>query len=186
LRQQHPDQSDYSGRRIPAAEQLKWSVSMKTLNDFIQNYTDHLRQGEIQVAYKGIFEFLGRLRSDCIKKYPSCEIGSIYPGYMDMSYFSLSTKALKDKGLKVAIVYLHEKGAFELWLSARNREIAAKSRALFREKLSDMKLFHDDRNPDAIMEYPLLSMPDFDDQDVLIERIEQGIEQFLARIENLL
>ena len=30
-----------------------------------------------------------------------------------MSYFSLSTKPLKDNGLKIAIVYLHEKGTFD-------------------------------------------------------------------------
>lgn len=159
---------------------------MKTLNDLILNYTEQIRHGDIQIAYKAIFEFLGLLRSDCMKKYPSCDIGSIYPGYMDMSYFSLSTKVLKDKGLKVAIVYLHEKGAFELWLAARNRDIAAEYSALFQGKLLDMILIHDQQNPDAIVEFPLLSSPDFENQVMLIDRIEQGIEQFLAIIENLL
>ncbi len=82
---------------------------MKTLNELIEAYTHHLHQGEIQVAYKGIMDFFGKLRAELIKKYPYYDVSSIYQGYMDMSYFSLTTKPLKDKGLKIAIVYLHEK-----------------------------------------------------------------------------
>ena len=97
---------------------------MKTLNQLIAEYTHCLRQGEIQIAYKGIMEFLGRLRAAFMKKYPHCDVSSIYQGYMDMSYYSLRMKAMKDKGLKIAIVYQHERGGFEVWLSARNRDIA--------------------------------------------------------------
>jgi hypothetical protein len=53
-------------------------------------------KGEIQIAYKGILEFLGKLRAEYIKKHPHYDVSSIYQGYMDMSYFSLSTKSLKD------------------------------------------------------------------------------------------
>lgn len=31
---------------------------MKTLNQLISDYTCHLQQGEIQLAYKGILEFI--------------------------------------------------------------------------------------------------------------------------------
>jgi len=45
---------------------MYWGIFMKTLNELINNYTCHLRQGEIQVAYKGILEFIGKLRADFI------------------------------------------------------------------------------------------------------------------------
>lgn len=83
---------------------------MKMLNKQIAAYTQQLQQGEIQIAYKGILAFMGKLRAAFIKKYPHYDVSNIYQGYLDMSYFSLSTKPLKDKGLKIAIVYLHEKG----------------------------------------------------------------------------
>lgn len=92
----------------------QWETNRKTLNELIKGYTHHVQEGEIQIAYKGIFEFLNRLRTTFIKKYPPYDVSSIYQGYMDMSYFSLSTKSLKDKGLKITIVYLHEKGVFEV------------------------------------------------------------------------
>lgn len=156
---------------------------LKTLNQLINEYTSQLQDGEIQVAYKGILEFIGKLRVDFIKKYPHYKIGSIYQGYMDMTYFSLMTEPLKEKGLKIAIVYLHEKGAFEVWLSARNRGTAKKYESLIRSNISeDIIVFHDDANPDAIIECTLTSSPNFEDQDLLTDSIEQGVKKFVTAI----
>jgi hypothetical protein len=144
-------------------------------------------QGEIQIAYKGILEFIGKLRADFVKKYPHYDISSIYQGYMDMSYFSLSTKPLKSKGLKIAIVYLHEKGCFEVWLSARNREISKVYEAAFSDNIFDgFAVFHDHDNQDAIIECTLISSPNFEDQKLLIDVIEQGAERFVTVVSNLL
>lgn len=43
---------------------------MKRLNKQIAAYTQQLRLGEIQMAYKGILAFIGKLRAAFIKKYP--------------------------------------------------------------------------------------------------------------------
>jgi hypothetical protein len=156
---------------------------MKALNQLISDYTCHLQQGEIQLAYKGILEFMGRLRADFIKKYPHYDTSSIYQGYMDMSYFSLSTKQFKDNGLKIAIVYLHEKGCFEVWLSARNREISKLYESVFWDKIiGEITLFHDKTNQDAIIECTLVSAPNFEDQKSLTDIIEQGVEKFVIDI----
>lgn len=157
---------------------------MKTLNELILDYTKQLQLGELQVAYKGILDYLNKLRNDFANKYHEYEIGNnIYQGYMDMSYFSLNTKQLKDKGLKIAIVYLHEKGAFEVWLSARNREILKKYKVLFNDDaVEGISVFHDDDNQDAIIEYTLTSEPDFDNQALLIDIIQDGTEKFLSVI----
>lgn len=156
---------------------------LKTLNQLINEYTSQLQDGEIQVAYKGILEFIGKLRADFIKKYPHYKIGSIYQGYMDMTYFSLMTEPLMEKGLKIAIVYLHEKGAFEVWLSARNRGAAKKYESLISSNISeDIIVFHDDANPDAIIECTLTSSPNFEDQDLLTDSIDQGVKKFVTAI----
>lgn len=153
------------------------------LNEQIMEYTQHLRQGRIQVAYKGILDFLGKLRSEFIKKYPHYNVSGIYQGYMDMSYFSFSTKSLNEKGIKIAIVYLHEKGSFEVWLSARNRDIAKRyASALFDKISGNAEVFHDVRNPDAMIESVLTTAPDFDDQSSLMDTISQGVEKFLMTI----
>ncbi len=160
---------------------------MKTLNELIEEYTHHLQQGEIQIAYKGILEFLGKLRAEFIKKYLHYDVSSIYQGYMDMSYFSLSTKSLKDKGLKIAIVYLHDKGGFEVWLSARNRDIAKMYASLLNSNISgDVNVFHDPKNPDAIIECILSTKPNFEDQSSLIDIIDEGVEKFVTKISDSL
>jgi hypothetical protein len=46
----------------------------------------------------------------------------IYQGYLDISYFSISTKALKDRGLKFALVYQRQKGCFEMWLQSETEK----------------------------------------------------------------
>ena len=156
---------------------------MKTLNELIEAYTNHLQHGEIQIAYKGILEFLGKLRAEFIKKHPHYDVSSIYQGYMDMSYFSLNTKLLKDKGLKIAIVYLHENGDFEVWLSARNREIAKSYAFILKSNISAyVNLFHDINNQDAIIECILTTEPDFENQASLIDAIDQGVEKFVRTI----
>jgi hypothetical protein len=156
---------------------------MKTLNKLIDEYTSHLKQGDIQIAYKGILEFLGKLRAEFIKNHPNYDVSSIYQGYMDMSYFSLSTETLRSKGLKIAIVYLHENGSFEVWLSARNRDIAVRYKSAISSKIfENSDLFHDEHNQDAIIECLLTSTPDFENQELLIDIIEQGVDKFVSSI----
>lgn len=160
---------------------------MKTLDQLIKGYTDLLQQGEIQVAYRGILEFIGKFRAHTFKKYPYYEVSGIYQGYMDMSYFSIVTKPLKEKGLKFAIVYWHEKGTFEVWLSARNREISNYYDSQFNGKIFEgLSVFHDHHNQDAIIECTLTSSPNFDEQELLINLLEKEIEHFITAISNSL
>lgn len=160
---------------------------MKTLNQLIFDYTKYLQQGDLQVAYKGILNYMGKLRSDFVSEYPDYEIGNVYQGYMDMSYFSLNVKELKDKGLKIAIVYLHEKGSFEIWLSARNRDILKKYKTILNGKaLEGSSFFHDSDNEDAIIECTLTSKPNFDKQTSLTEIIKEGTEKFISVVTLLL
>lgn len=127
---------------------------------------------------------MGELRCDFARKYTEYEVGSnIYQGYMDMSYFSVTPATLKAKGLKIAVVYLHEKGAFEAWLSARNRETLKKYRKVFEGAAENsFSVFHDATNEDAIMECTLTYQPDFDDSISLTELIENGTEKFISAV----
>jgi hypothetical protein len=156
---------------------------MKTLNELINEYTEHLQQGEIQVAYKGIMDFLGVLRAEFINKYSHYDVGGIYQGYMDMSYFSIRNKLLKEKSLKIAIVYLHQVGSFEIWLSAQNRKIAKDYGTLISNSFTDSdNLFHDVNNPDAILECILVLKPNFENQAALIDTICQGFKSFMTTV----
>lgn len=73
---------------------------MKTLNELIAGYTHHLQQGEMQIAYRGIMEFLGKLKAVFIKNHPCYDVSSIYPGHMDMSYFFLEHEITEGERLE--------------------------------------------------------------------------------------
>jgi len=160
---------------------------MKNLNQLISQYTQLLRQHELPLAYRGLMEYLGALRAAFLKRYPEFDVSSLYQGYMDMSYFSVSTKPLKDRGLKIAVVYEHEKGHFEVWLSARNREISKRLESGFAGPILDgIPVFHDAGNQDAIIECTLVSEPDFSDQAMLTDTICEGAKGFIAAVYKLL
>ena len=96
-----------------------------------------------------------------------------------MSYFPLTSKDLKAKGLKNAIVYRHEKGTFEVWLSGRNREVIKWYSPLF---TNIVEFCHDKSNGDAIVERVLTDKPDFDNQEELLKIIVEGIGKFIEDI----
>ena len=160
---------------------------MRSLNQLISQYTHLVRQHELQLAYRGILEYLGKLRATFLKNCPQFDVSNLYQGYMDMSYFSLSTEFLKNKGLKIALVYEHEKGHFEVWLSARNREISKRLEPEFTGSiLNGIPVFHDAGNQDAIIECTLVSKPDFDDQVLLTDTICQSAQVFIDAVCKLL
>lgn len=83
----------------------------------MNEYKKQLEKGIIQRAYQGLMNYIMELRSYFEKKYPSYSVsGSIYFGYMDMTYFSFFPKSLKLRGFKVGIVFIHDISRFEVWL----------------------------------------------------------------------
>ncbi len=98
---------------------------MDSLNNHIQEYKIQLSKGHIQKAYKGIMTFMSGLKIYLEKGYPDYVTSALYFGYMDMTYFAFTPAFLKKKKLKIAIVFLHEQGRFEVWLGGSNRKIQA-------------------------------------------------------------
>jgi len=43
-------------------------------------------------------------------------------------------------------------------------------------------VFHDENNPDAIVEYSLVKKPDFENPSLLIDMIDQGVKKFVEAI----
>ena len=95
---------------------------MENLNDLVFEYKNQLAVGKIQVAYRGLIEYMSGLRNFFRKKYPELGSGTLYQGYMDMTYFALFPEYLHKRNLKIAIVLIHDKMIFELWLAGINKQ----------------------------------------------------------------
>ncbi|MEA5017174.1 MAG: hypothetical protein VB009_00475 [Erysipelotrichaceae bacterium] len=149
---------------------------MKNLNELIKKYQQELASGDMQIAYRAIFTVISKIRSILSSKYPDYNVSSLYPGYMDMTYFSLTPTNLRKKQLKIAIVYLHENNTFEIWLSANNKRIQKMYIDKFKDsKLKGYSLSEPLPKVDSIIVKTIVTEPDFNDVDKLSCVIENEI-----------
>ena len=161
---------------------------MESLQDYMNEYRKQLDKGVIKEAYKGLMEYIMELRSFFKNKYPDYFVsGSIYYGYMDMTYFSFIPESLKRRNLKIAIVFIHDTFRFEVWLAGYNKKVQSQYWTLFKE--SDWKKYRivsTTKGVDSIIEYTLVDNPDFSNLDNLTKQIETGTLKFIMDVENFL
>jgi hypothetical protein len=156
---------------------------MDSLNEQIREYTIQLGNGHIQKAYKGIMTFMSDLRAYLEGKYPDFTAGALYFGYMDMTYFAFTPSELKNRKLKIAIVYLHEECRLELWLAGSNRQIQADYiELLSRKNIGGYSLSQIHPGIDSIIAASIVERPDFDDAEGLKKQIEEKTMEFVNNI----
>jgi hypothetical protein len=161
---------------------------MGSLHEYTNEYRTQLERGAIQKAYKGLMEYIMGLRTYFKNKYPDYFVsGSIYYGYMDMTYFSCIPESLKQRNLKIAIVFIHETLRFEVWLAGFNKQVQSKYWKLFKESdWNKYPVVATTQGVDAIIEHVLVDDPDFRDLDALTIQIEKETLEFIMEIESFL
>ncbi len=161
---------------------------MTSFQESMSEYRKQLEKGTIQRAYQGLMDYIMDLRSHFANKYPDYSVsGSIYFGYLDMTYFSFFPESLKLRRLKVGIVFVHRTFRFEVWLFGYNKGIQAKYWRLFKQ--SNWNKYHipsTTKGVDSIIEGILVENPDFGDLDALTKQIEKGTLKFIEDIEDFL
>jgi hypothetical protein len=161
---------------------------MGSFSRSMQEYRKQLEQGAIQEAYRGLMEYIMDLRTYFQKKYSDRFVsGGIYYGYMDMTYFSLFPETMKQRKLKVAIVFVHGTFRFEVWLAGMNKQVQSRYWKLFKESgWNKYHLVPDLAGMDSILESVLVEDPDFGDLDALTKQIEKGALTFIKDVEAFL
>jgi hypothetical protein len=161
---------------------------MELFNESMLEYRKQLEKGVIQEAYRGLMDYFNALKAHFKKKYPDHNVsGSVYYGYMDMTYFSFTPESLKRRRLKIAIVFIHEAFRFEVWLAASNRTVQTEYWKLLNER--DWKKYHivtPAKGVDAILDHVLIGNPNFSDLDTLTKQIENGTLKFIKDVETFL
>jgi hypothetical protein len=161
---------------------------MASFHENMNEYKKQLRRGAVQKAYQGLMDYIMGLRSYFEKKYPDYSVsGNIYSGYMDMTYFAFFPKTLKQRKLKVGIVFVHEAFRFEVWLFGYNKSVQAKYWKLFKESSwSKYRVPSTIEGVDSILESILVENPNFIDLDALTKQIERGTLKFIEDVEDFL
>jgi hypothetical protein len=133
-------------------------------------------------------DYIMGLKTHFKKQYPDYFVsGSLYFGYMDMTYFSFTPPSLKKRKLKIAVVFLHEAFRFEIWLGGVNKQVQKKYWKLINEYGWDQyNLVSPAKGIDSILENILVENPDFSDLDTLTEKIEGRSLDFIRDVEHFL
>jgi len=161
---------------------------MEPFHEYINEYRKQLEKGAIKKAYKGLMEYIMDLRTHFKNTYPDYFVsGSIYVGYMDMTYFSFFPESLKHRNLKVAIVFIHDTCRFEVWLAGVNKQVQQKYWKLFKERnWNKYHIVSTTKGVDSIIEYNLVDNPDFSDLNSLTKQIEAETLKFIKDVESFL
>ena len=160
---------------------------MPALQDDINELKKQLGKGAIKRAYRGLLVYMMDLRTHFKNKYTSIDVSGIYQGYMDMTYFALVPKSLKDRDLKIAVVFNYDAFRFEAWLSGRNRKVQKKYWEVFRgSQRNEFRVVTPAKGVDAIVECTLSEDFDFGDLDNLTLSIDSATLGFIDCIEKYL
>ena len=128
------------------------------------------------------------LRTHFKNKYPDYFVsGSIYIGYMDMTYFAFTPKSIKQRDLKIALVFIHETFKFEVWLAGANKQVQDKYWNILKDSgWNKYPIVSTTKGVDSIIEYILVEDPDFSNLDTLTNQIERATLNFITDIESFL
>ena len=148
-------------------------MKKKKMNYFVSAYKESLKNGDIQVAYAELVKYVQKLKTTFSKDLgDTYSVGNVFQGYMDYTYFYLSNDFLKDKKLKLGLVFNHNHVRFEAWLLGQTKDIQEK----YWKLLKSTKWINGSEMPQySIFEVILVDNPDFDDLDTLTENIKNKL-----------
>jgi hypothetical protein len=178
----------FNWRREKSIKELVERLPVGSFGEKMDEYRRQVEGGTIKDAYRGLMQYIQGLRAHFEGKYPDYFVsGSIYQGYMDMTYFAFSPRSLKGRGLKAAVVFIHDGCRFEVWLSGCNKQVQAKYWGLFKgSRLEGCHVPPTTKGVDSIIEKVLVERPDFGDLGALTDRIEKGTLKFIGDVDNFL
>ena len=160
---------------------------MHSIREDMDEFRGQLRNGSIQKAYHALLSYMMSLRTHFKKMYPSYGISGLYQGYLDMTYFAILPASLKQRDLKIAMVFNYEAFGFEGWLAGANRKVQKKYFELVKKsQWNEYRLVTPAKGVDSIIERNLAEDFDFDDLDSLTARIEENTAEFVDHIEGFL
>lgn len=160
---------------------------MDSISKDIEEFRRHLKKGSIQKAYKALLSYMMRLRTHFKNSLADATVSGLYQGYMDMTYFALFPASLKQRNLKIALVFNYDTFGFEAWLSGSNRKVQQRYWELFKDhRWPEYRVMTPGKWVDSILEYDLTTDFDLDDPEALTATIETATLGFIATIERFL
>jgi hypothetical protein len=149
----------------------------------LQYYTEQMRTGVVPRVYQKIIKSMQELRRFLEAQDSNLVTWTLYQGYLDMTYFAITTPHLQSKKLKIAVVYQHENNTISLWLAAANRKLQAHYWHFFRDHpVEGYHLSQLAPGCDAIIERDVIQL-DLDHMSQIKQLLFEEAQGLISRIE---
>lgn len=154
--------------------------------DLLSEYKELLQTTNLRESYQEFIKLFRYIRVALEKSMPEYKFqGNIVENGMDYSYFLFTNKNLKEKGLKMAVVFAHSNFQFEVWLSGYNRNYQSKYYDLLKGKNIPFELTDNPTRKDYILRVKLEESVDLSDESLLIKEIKSISNKLLMFVETL-
>lgn len=154
--------------------------------DLLSEYKELLQTTNLRECYQEFIKLFRYIRVSLEKSMPEYKFqGNIVENGMDYSYFLFTNKNLKEKGLKMAVVFVHSNFQFEVWLSGYNRNHQLKYYDLLKGKNIPFELTDNPTRKDYILRVTLEGYVDLSDVSFLIKEIKSISNKLLMFVETL-
>lgn len=160
---------------------------MPSKRESMETFRRLLDAGSVQASYRALLSFMAGLRQHFGKRLGDSAVSSLYQGQMDITYFALFPPALRERNLKIGIVFNYDAFRFEAWLLGRNRQAQRQCWDLVKGSAwPGCRVVAPAKGAFSILECDLASDFDLDDAARLTARIERRARDFIDRIERFL
>jgi hypothetical protein len=160
---------------------------MPSIQEDMEEFRGQLERGSLQRAYRALISYMLGLRTHFKSGDAGFAVSGLYQGTLDMTYFALFPPSLKERGLKIAIVFNYDAFRFEAWLAGSNRKVQREYWELFRDsRWPEYRVVTPAAGVDSIIECDLAEDFDLSDPDALTMRIESATATFIDDIDRFL
>lgn len=152
---------------------------------YLETYKSLLATTELQLGYQEFIKLFRFLRIELEKELPDFSFsGNIVENNMDFAYFQLTDTDLREKGVKIQVVFVHKSFRFEVWVSGYNRKI----QRYYYEKLKNKPLkYYLNDNPeriDYIFKAKIEKNIELHSGDIVISKIKPVVLEMITFMKN--
>lgn len=158
---------------------------MKFDENLLRDYQHLLQTTNLQKCSREFHSLFRSVRNELEKAMPDYQFQKdITEKCLEYSYFQFTNPVLKDKGLKIVVLFVHQSFQFEVLLSGYNREVQSRVYETIKGKDLEFELCSNPSKEDFILRSPLPPTLIFEDLDVLVSKLKTNALALFSVISN--
>lgn len=144
----------------------------------LETYRTLLQTTDLQKAYQEFIRLFRFLRNELERQMPDFRFQSnITENAMDYAYFSFTDPGLKEKSLKLVVVFDHKNFRLEVWLSGVNRTAQCRWAEQWSVCPPPMELTQEPNHTDFVVRLPVKT--ELSDGEKMVAAVKEAADQLL-------